>query len=72
MTDVRADDSRWLAQQFETQRTHLRGVAYRRLGSLNDADDAVQEAWLRLERNGPDGVRNLGGWLDDSRRASVP
>jgi RNA polymerase sigma-70 factor, ECF subfamily len=63
MTDVRADDARWLAQQFETQRTHLRGVAYRMLGSLSDADDAVQEAWLRLERNGPDGVRNLGGWL---------
>jgi RNA polymerase sigma-70 factor (ECF subfamily) len=63
MTDVRVDDSRWLAQQFETQRTHLRGVAFRMLGSLSDADDAVQEAWLRLERNGPDGVRNLGGWL---------
>jgi RNA polymerase sigma-70 factor, ECF subfamily len=63
MTDVRADDSRWLTQQFETQRTHLRGVAYRMLGSLSDADDAVQEAWLRLERHDPDGVRNLGGWL---------
>jgi RNA polymerase sigma-70 factor, ECF subfamily len=59
MTDVRADDSRWLAQQFETQRTHLRGVAYRMLGSLSDADDAVQEAWLRLERNGPDGAGPL-------------
>ncbi len=63
MTDVRADETGWLAQEFETQRGHLRGVAYRMLGSLSDADDAVQEAWLRLERSGPNGVENLGGWL---------
>jgi RNA polymerase sigma factor (sigma-70 family) len=51
------------AQQFETYRAHLRGVAYRMLGSLTDAEDAVQEAWLRLERSGPNSVENLGGWL---------
>jgi RNA polymerase sigma factor (sigma-70 family) len=63
MTDVRVDETGWLAQQFETYRAHLRGVAYRMLGSLTDAEDAVQEAWLRLERSGPNGVENLGGWL---------
>ena len=53
----------WLAERFEANRTHLRGVAYRMLGSLSEADDAVQEAWLRLSRSGADGVENLGGWL---------
>ncbi|MFP5227171.1 MAG: sigma-70 family RNA polymerase sigma factor [Acidobacteriota bacterium] len=52
-----------LADQFEQNRGHLRGVAYRMLGSLSDADDAVQESWLRLSRNGADGIDNLGGWL---------
>jgi RNA polymerase sigma-70 factor (ECF subfamily) len=52
-----------LAEQFEAKRTHLRGVAYRMLGSLNEADDAVQEAWLRLSRSGTSGVENLGGWM---------
>jgi RNA polymerase sigma factor (sigma-70 family) len=50
-----------LAQRFETHRPHLRAVAYRMLGSLAEADDAVQEAWLRLHRT--EGVDNLGGWL---------
>src|SRR2546421_1780631 len=58
-----ADEADWLAGQFETHRTHLRGVAYRMLGSLSEAEDAVQEAWLRLSRAGADGVDNLGGWL---------
>ncbi len=53
----------WLAEQFEENRGHLRGVAYRMLGSLSDADDAVQESWLRLSRNGAEGIDNLGGWL---------
>ncbi len=52
-----------LAQRFDADRAHLRGVAYRMLGSLSDADDAVQEAWLRLQRSDVDGVANLTGWL---------
>ena len=52
-----------LANQFEAHRTHLRSVAYRMLGSLGDADDAVQEAWLRLSRTNTNAVENLGGWL---------
>src|SRR6266550_5471802 len=53
----------WLAEQFEANRTHLRAVAYRMLGSLSEADDAVQEVWLRLSRSDTSGVENLGGWL---------
>ena len=53
----------WLAERFEENRTHLRTVAYRMLGSRSEADDAVQEAWLRLSRSGTRGVENLGGWL---------
>lgn len=56
-------DSEWLAGQFEEQRGHLRGVAYRMLGSLSEADDAVQECWLRLNRSDADRVENLRGWL---------
>src|SRR5829696_10582405 len=52
-----------LAAEFEEHRAHLRAVAYRMLGSLSEADDAVQEAWLRLDRAGADDVDNLGGWL---------
>ena len=51
------------AQQFEQNRGHLRAVAYRMLGSLNEADDAVQEAWLRLSRSDASAIENLGGWL---------
>ena len=53
----------WLAERFEAQRTRLRAVAYRMLGSLSEADDAVQEAWLRLSRTDASEVENLGGWL---------
>jgi RNA polymerase sigma factor (sigma-70 family) len=53
----------WLAERFEESRPHLRAVAYRMLGSLAEADDAVQEAWLRLSRFDTDGIENLGGWL---------
>ena len=57
------DESDWLAERFEENRTHLRAVAYRMLGSLSEADDAVQEAWLRLSRSDTNGVQNLAGWL---------
>src|SRR5919106_6489451 len=57
------DERDWLAQQFEEHRTRLRAVAYRMLGSLSEADDAVQETWLRLSRIDADEVENLGGWL---------
>ena len=53
----------YLAERFEEHRTHLRGVAYRMLGSLSEVDDAVQEAWLRLSRADAAGIDNLGGWL---------
>ncbi|MFI7498399.1 sigma-70 family RNA polymerase sigma factor [Streptomyces sp. NPDC049687] len=56
-------DTDVLAQRFEEHREHLKAVAYRMLGSLAEADDAVQEAWLRLSRSDIDDVRNLGGWL---------
>jgi RNA polymerase sigma-70 factor, ECF subfamily len=52
-----------LAERFEADRPHLRAVAYRMLGSLSDAEDAVQEAWIRLQRTDVDGVANLTGWL---------
>ncbi|SHN51398.1 RNA polymerase sigma-70 factor, ECF subfamily [Geodermatophilus obscurus] len=57
------DDRAWLAQRFEEQRPRLRAVAYRMLGSVSEADDAVQEAWLRLSRSDPSAVENLGAWL---------
>jgi RNA polymerase sigma factor (sigma-70 family) len=57
------DQQEWLAGQFEDHRPHLRAVAYRMLGSLSEADDAVQDAWLRLNRADTSDVENLGGWL---------
>jgi len=57
------DESDWLAERFEEHRSHLRAVAYRMLGSVSEADDAVQEAWLRLSRADTSSVENLGGWL---------
>jgi len=57
------DEQEWLAERFEEHRPRLRAVAYRMLGSVSEADDAVQDAWLRLARAGADDVENLGGWL---------
>src|SRR6188472_183122 len=57
------DERDWLAEQFEEHRTRLRAVAYRMLGSLSEADDAVQEAWLRLSRSSAGDTDNLGAWL---------
>jgi RNA polymerase sigma-70 factor (ECF subfamily) len=57
------DERSWLTQRFEEDRPRLRGVAYRMLGSLSEAEDAVQEAWLRLARSDAAAVENLGGWL---------
>jgi RNA polymerase sigma factor (sigma-70 family) len=57
------DERDWLAERFEEHRSRLRAVAYRMLGSLSEADDAVQEAWLRLSRTNASEVDNLGGWL---------
>src|SRR5258705_6672599 len=57
------DEHAWLAERFEEKRGHLRAVAFRMLGSSNEADDAVQEAWLRLSRSDTGGIENLGGWL---------
>src|SRR6266566_1732540 len=56
------DEHEWLAEQFEANRTHLRAVAYRMLGDLTEADDAVQESWLHLSRSDTSDVKNLGGW----------
>src|SRR5881398_2295264 len=57
------DERDLLAAEFERHRVRLRAVAYRMLGSVNDADDAVQESWLRLSRSDPDAIANLPGWL---------
>src|SRR4051794_34318212 len=57
------NEQKWLAEQFEANRNHLRAVAYRMLGSQSEADDAVQESWLRLSRSDTGEVENLGGWL---------
>src|SRR5438552_16275420 len=57
------DEHEWLAEQFEANRSHLQAVAYWMLGSLSEAEDAVQESWLHLSRSDTSGVLNLGGWL---------
>jgi RNA polymerase sigma factor (sigma-70 family) len=57
------DERDFLAEQFEEHRTHLKAVAYRMLGSLSEADDAVQEAWIRLSRSDADEIENLRAWL---------
>jgi RNA polymerase sigma factor (sigma-70 family) len=61
--DVTADNNERLVERFEAHRAHLNAVAYRMLGSLSEAEDAVQEAWLRLSRSDTSSVDNLGGWL---------
>jgi RNA polymerase sigma factor (sigma-70 family) len=60
---VTVDERDYLAEQFEAHRAHLRAVAYRMLGSVTEADDALQESWLRLSRSDPRRIENLGGWL---------
>src|SRR5882724_7236792 len=57
------EKNEWLVKQFEANRTHLRAVAYRMLGSLSEADDAVQESWLHISRSDMSSIENLGGWL---------
>src|SRR5437667_10281525 len=57
------DENEWLADRFEEHRAHLRAVAYRMLGSFTEADDAVQDTWLRLSQSEASEVENLGGWL---------
>src|SRR5262245_4696655 len=57
------DEHDWLVERFEEHRAHLRAVAYRMLGSLAEADEAVQDAWLRVSRAGADGIDNFRGWL---------
>jgi len=57
------NEADWLAERFEDKRTHLHAVAFRMLGSLSEADDAVQETCLRLSRSDTSDVENLGGWL---------
>jgi RNA polymerase sigma-70 factor, ECF subfamily len=57
------DQKSWLTERFEENRPRLRGVAYRMLGSMSEAEDAVQDAWLRFNRTDPSTVENLGGWL---------
>src|SRR3954465_5092417 len=57
------DEQRWQTEQFELHRAHLHAVAYRMLGSVAEADDAVQEAWLRLQRSDAEALANVGGWL---------
>jgi RNA polymerase sigma-70 factor (ECF subfamily) len=63
VNNVSFDDSKWLAERFEENRGRLRGVAYRMLGSLSEADDAIQETWIRLSRSDAREIENLGGWL---------
>jgi DNA-directed RNA polymerase specialized sigma24 family protein len=57
------EESDYLAQQFESHHDHLRAVAYRMLGSVSEADDALQESWLRVNRSDASEIENLGGWL---------
>ena len=66
------DDAERLARRFEAERPHLRGVAYRMLGSLTEADDAIQDTWERVNRAGADGVENFPRLADDDHCPRVP
>ena len=66
------DENKFLAERFEANRAHLRAVAYRMLGSRSEAEDAVQEAWLRLSRSDISGVENLQRLADDGGGAALP
>src|SRR5262245_57885630 len=61
--NVTGSDAERLAERFEAERSHLRAVAYRMLGTLDETEDAVQEAWLRLSRSDSSNLENLRGWL---------
>ena len=63
MGNTTVDDHQWFADQFETHRPHLRAVAYRMLGSVTEADDALQEAWIRTTRSDSTTINNINGWL---------
>jgi RNA polymerase sigma factor (sigma-70 family) len=63
MNDTTVHDHQWFADQFETHRPHLRAVAYRMLGSVTEADDALQEAWIRTTRSDSSTINNINGWL---------
>ncbi len=63
MKRTTVDDKQWFADQFETHRPHLRAVAYRMLGSVTEADDALQEAWIRTNRSDSSTINNINGWL---------
>jgi RNA polymerase sigma-70 factor (ECF subfamily) len=63
MGGIDMSEHEWLAERFEEHRTHLKAVAYRMLGSLAEADEAVQDAWLRVSRSGAEGIENFRGWL---------
>src|SRR5947207_6080881 len=57
------DEREWLTERFEQHRSHLRAVAYRMLGSVSEADDALQEVWLRIRDHDPTSVENMQAWL---------
>ena len=57
------DDEQWVTEQFEANRSRLEGMAYRMLGSRTEAEDAVQEAWIRILRGDPEAIENVAGWL---------
>src|SRR5207248_7149787 len=61
--EVMMDEREWLTERFQQHRSHLRAVAYRMLGSVSDADDALQEAWLRIGGQDPGSVENMQAWL---------
>ena len=63
MGNTTVDDHQWFADQFEAHRPHLRAVAYRMLGSVTEADDALQEAWIRTTRSDSSAIHNINGWL---------